>query len=299
MSVATVKYVLKEGIVNTYKNKLMSLASLSIVIASLIIFGIFLLLAMNFNHNMKILSRQPEMQAFCDYELDESKIKQIEREIARNGKIQEYTKVTSEEAFNKFKESLGEDGDVLEGFDKNFLPASFIIKVKDSANSAEVVEELKKIDGIRKVSYSAQVVEFISRFTKWVNLSSSVLVIILLAVSVFIIANTIKLTVFARRKEINIMKYIGATDWFIRWPFIIEGVIIGFIGSLAAFLIVNYGYDAIEARFSAEILGLGTDFLQLVDISSVRMQLLGYFCFIGVFVGALGSVISLRKYLRV
>jgi cell division transport system permease protein len=299
MSIATVKYVLKEGIVNTYKNKLMSLASLSIVIASLIIFGIFLLLAMNINHNTRILSRQPEMQAFCDYELEEGKIEQIEKEIAKNERIQDYTKVTSEEAFIKFKESLGEDGDVLEGFEKDFLPVSFIIKVKDSVKSAEVVEELKKIDGIRKVSYSAQIVDFISRFTSWINLVSSILVIILLAVSVFIIANTIKLTVFARRREINIMKYIGATDWFIRWPFIIEGVIIGLVGAVAAFLIINYGYNALETKFNAEILGLGTDFLQLVSITSVRAQLLGYFGFVGVFVGALGSLISLRKYLRV
>jgi len=299
MKITTIKFMLKEGFANTYKNKLMSLASISVVIASLSIFGVFLLLAMNFNYNTKALSQQPQMQAFCEYELDESRVAEIEKALKDNDKIEKFTKVTSQQALEKFKNTLGEDSDVLEGFDETLLPVSFIINVKEPGQSGLVVEEIKALDGIRKVSYSEEVVNFITRFTKWINMVSGVLIVILLAVSVFIIANTIKLTVFARRREINIMKYIGATDWFIRWPFVIEGVIIGILGAVSAFLLVNYGYALLEARFDAEMPGMGKNFLQMVSIDGIRFQIISYFCLLGTFVGALGSVLSLRKYLRV
>lgn len=299
MKIRTIKYMVKEGFVNTYKNKLMSLASVSIVIASLIVFGIFLLMVMNFNYNIKIFKQQPQMQAFCEYELDDYQIGKIEQAIKKNQKIKEYKKVTRKEAFEKFKKKLGDDASVLEGFDENLLPVSFVIKVKNPEQSTEVVEELKKIQGIRKVSYSKEIIDFIFKFTNWVNLISGFLIVVLLIVSVFIIANTIKLTVFARRKEIGIMKYIGATDWFIRWPFIIEGVIIGIVGALVAFFLITYGYNALEVKFNKELFIFSEDFIQLVSIDRIRTQIAMYFCLLGGLVGATGSVISLRKYLRV
>jgi cell division transport system permease protein len=299
MKIRTIRYIVKEGIINTYKNKLMSLASISVIIASLVVFGIFLLMVMNFNHNTRVLKQQIEMQAFCEYELDDYQISIIEQKIKKNDKIEGYTKVTREEAFKKFKERLGDDSSVLEGYDETLLPVSFIIKVKDPGYSQEVAEEIKKIDGIRRIAYSKEVTDFIIKFTKWVNLVSVFLILILLTVSVFIIANTIKLTVFARRREINIMKYIGATDWFIRWPFIVEGVIIGIVGSLVAFFIVNYGYNAIESRFNSEMFVISRNFIQLVNIDKVKVQIVLYFCLLGGLVGSAGSVVSLRKHLKV
>ena len=139
---------------------------------------------------------------------------------------------TKKQALEEMKIRLAEDSSILNGISEDILPVSFSIKLKNPADSTSVVNYLKKINGIQKVSYSQKVIDVISKVTYWIKFISGGMIIVLLVVSVFIISNTIKLTVFARRKEINIMKYIGATDWFIRWPFIVEGVIIGITGAL-------------------------------------------------------------------
>jgi len=299
MKIRTVKYIVKEGIFNAYKNKLMSLASVSIVMISVIIFGIFLLFVMNMNHNTKILKDQPELQAFCEYELDDTQVGQVEQQIQQMQEISEYRMVTRQEAFERFKESLGEDASVLEGYDESLLPVSFVIKLKDAENSLSIVEQLKKIPGVRKVSYSKELNDFISKFTSWINLISSFLIIVLLVFSVFIIANTIKLTVFARRREISIMKYIGSTDWFIRWPFVVEGVIIGLVGATIAFLLTGFGYSTIESRFNNDLSNITINFFRIISFGEVRALIILSYALLGSVVGAIGSVISIRKYLRV
>lgn len=277
----------------------MSLASVGIVTASLFIFGIFLVLIINLNHNTNIIRQQPEMQVFCNYEMDDTQIMQIQKDIMKNPNITDCKLVTAKDAFDSFKKSLGEDASVLEGFDQSLMSSSFIIKLLDPTQSDETTKELKEITGIRKISYSKDIVEFISKLTKWVNLISIILIIILLAISVFIISNTIKLTVFARRKEINIMKFIGATDSFIRWPFVIEGVFIGLIGALLALFLTRMGYGAIESRFNSDLMTVRMDFISLVKTGQVVLRLLTTYTFIGVAVGIAGSIISIRKYLKV
>jgi len=299
MKIRTARYIIKEGIKNTYKNKLMSLASISIVTASLVLFGIFWLMVTNLNHNAETLKEQPEMRVFCEYELEDSVISTIEQAIKGVENVESLTLVTPKEAFAKFKETLGENADVLEGFDETLVSASFIVKLRDTSKSEETIEQLKKIEGVRKVSYAKDIVEAISKLTYWAKLITSSLTIILVAVSVFIISNTIKLTVFARRKEINIMKYIGATDWFIRWPFVVEGVIIGMIGAFVAFLMTRYGYNTLEVKFNSDLQGITRNFITLVSTSELSRTMITLYALIGGVVGALGSLISIRKYLRV
>lgn len=299
MRIRTVKYIISEGVSNTHKNKLMSLASVSTVTASILIFGIFMLIVFNLNFNISVLKQQPEMQAFCEFELDGVQVEQIEQTIKENKKIEEYKIITQEEAFEKFKEDLGDGASVLEGFDENLLSVSFIIKVKAAENSEDVVSEIKEINGIRKVAYSKDVINFISKLTYWINAISIFLITILLVVSVFIIANTIKLTVFARRKEIGIMKFIGAADWFIRWPFVLEGIIIGVIAAGIALALTLYGYNIIENRFNSDMSVIGGDLIQLVTMGDVRFKIALFYCLLGSIVGAAGSLISIRKYLRV
>ena len=125
------------------------------------------------------------------------------------------------------------------------------------------------------------------------------MITIFLVVSVFIISNTIKLTVFARRREINIMKYIGATDWFIRWPFVVEGVIISAVGAIIAFVISAYAYTALEDKFAQDLFLADSQLLRMVDISQVWVELILSYLAIGVVVGVIGSVLSIRKHLRV
>ncbi len=297
MKIRTFRYIIKEGISNSYKNKLMTIASIGIATAAVILFGIFLIIIINLDYNTKTLKQQPDMQAFCEYELDETQISNIEKQIKNNDKIETYTIVTREMAFENFKQTLGEDSNVLDGFDETLLSVSFVIEIKNPEMSLQVVKEIEQINGIRKVDYSKEIINFITKFSYWVNVISILLISILLIVSVFIISNTIKLTVFARRREISIMKYIGATDWFIRWPFIIEGVIIGIIAAVVAFVTTAYVYNSIENRFNRDLFAVG--FIKLISIREIGINMIIYFLILGGIVGAVGSFVSMRKYLKV
>lgn len=292
MKVRTVKYIIKEGFLNTYKNKLMSLASISTVTASLIILGLVLLITVNVNYNVEALEQQIEMSVFCIPELDDQGVSEIENAIKNNDKIYEYVKLTKKDAYNKAKEMLGKSRYILDGYDESFLPVTFIIKLKNPEDSDYVAKQLERLDGVDEVSYSRIFIDIISKIKRWTKIVSMILLIILFTISVFIISNTIKLTVFARRKEINIMKYIGATDGFIRWPFIVEGIVIGIIGAFIAYVLIYCGYDAFQSRFNSNI-------IKFIAISKVYLRLMLLFCLVGGGVGAIGSVLSIRKYLRV
>lgn len=299
MRIRTARYIFKEGVVNTYRNILMSLASIMIVIATLIVFGFFLLIALNLEMNISVLKDQPQLEVFCNVELDDNQVKLVEEAVKNNSKVAKYEMVTKEEAFEKLKTRFGEDSILLDGYDESILPVSFIINLKDPSQSEDVVKEFENMSGVHEVSFHQKTIDMISKVTYWMRFISGFMIVILLIISVFIISNTIKITVFARRKEINIMKFIGATDWFIRWPFVVEGVIIGIMGAVIAFIISGFGYNALESRFSKDLLSLNLSLFKMMGISEVWIQLLLYYSVIGVIVGAIGSFLSIRRYLRV
>lgn len=299
MRIRTVRHIIKDGFVNSYRNKLMSLASVIIVVASLIVFGFFLLISFNLELNVSLWQEQPQMAVFCYTELDDTQIQRVEDSIKSNEMISEYERVSKEENFQKAKEELGKGSDLLDGYDADTFMVSFVIKLKNPSYSEEVVQTLENTSGVEKVSYSQNTIDVISRIAYWIKLGSSVMVVIFLIVSVFIISNTIKLTVFARRKEINIMKYIGATDWFIRWPFVVEGVIISTIGAIIAFILSAYGYNMIQDKFSQDLFLAESQLLQLIEIKDIWAQLLLYYLAIATVVGMIGSFLSIRRHLRV
>lgn len=299
MKARTWRYIVKEGFVNTYRNKLMSFASVSVIAASLIIFGIFLLIALNLTYNIRSLTQQPEMEVFCSPELKSAEVKRVEDHIKENEKIAQYKMVTKEEALEKAKKIFGENAKLLDGEDASFMNVSFVIKVKDVQYYEEVAEQYKSLSEVENVTAYTDEINFIKKVAYWVRIISGGLLVVLLTVSVFIISNTIKLTVFARRKEINIMKYIGATDWFIRWPFIVEGVIIGTLGAAFSFLLIGYGYSSMANKFNSEVLNVGSSAFKILTVNEVGLQLICIYLVIGILVGALGSTISMRKYLKV
>jgi cell division transport system permease protein len=299
MKIRTVRYIIKEGMVNTYRNMLMTLASVGTVTAALLIFGVFFLIAVNLNHNTAVLKEQPEMVVYCETELDEVQVAMVEQAIRQNDLIEAFKKVDRKEAFENFKKMLEDNVQMLEGYDESIMPVSFNVELKDPKNSVEVINQLGVVTGVESVRYSKATIDFIDRITNWVRLITIALTIVLLAISMFIISNTIKLTVFARRKEINIMKYIGATDWFIRWPFFIEGVIIGFAGALVAFIFTSYGYNMLESKFNQDLVNVSIDFITLIKLNVIGLEILLYYSIIGIVVGAFGSFVSIRKYLHV
>jgi len=294
MKLRTTKYIFKEGLINAYRNKLMSLASISVVTASMIVLGLFLIISINLKYNIQKLEQQPQMQVYCDPELDDQQIRTIEQTIKSDARVKKYTYVSKKEAFEKMKEMLGEDQDVLEGLGDDFMPVSFIIELNNLKEAKDVVESFKLIEGVSSVRYSQERIDILIKIATWVQVGNIVLTIILLAVAMFIISNTIKLTVFARRKEINIMKYIGATDWFIRWPFIVEGVVIGLVGAAIGFLDFSIIYALLSSKISE-----GINIISLVSLRELQFVVIYTFALVGIGIGSLGSAVSIRKYLHV
>ncbi|OPX45486.1 cell division protein FtsX [Ruminiclostridium hungatei] len=301
MKIRSLRYILKESFVNAYRNRLMSLASISIISAALILFGVFYLILINLNHNLDLLYDKPQMQVYCLPELTDEQVEAVKTEIANNEDIESYKEISKKEAFDQLKEYLEDEkkdlggANILEGYDESMMFVSFTVKVKDPQNSNKVAKTLEALAGVDNVKYSQQTIDMILKVSNWVKIVSFVLIGLLLVISLFIIANTIKLTVFARRKEINIMKYIGATDWFIRWPFVFEGILIGLLGATIAFVLVAYIYSFAQPRLAEEFSGG----LEMVQFGSEWGTLVLIYLGISAVIGASGSIMSIRKHLHV
>jgi len=300
MKIRTMKYMVKEGFVNTYRNLLMSLASVSMVVASLLIFGIFLMLIINFSYNLNRLKAQVEIAVFLKNNATSLESADVELKIKNDERVLTYRKVTKEEAFAELATVYLEDSELIEGLTPDFLSESFRVHLKNVEDSAAFADEISRMEGVEDVTYPYDSLKKLGTVLNWINVGSMAVLALLLIISVSIIANTIKLTVYARRKEIEIMKYIGASDWFIRWPFIIEGVIIGFAGALIAFILTSYLYNSVESFVNAHTLDYGlSDLIKMVSIGNVAGQIFVIYAIIGMVMGGTGSIISVRKHLNV
>ncbi|TYP57796.1 permease-like cell division protein FtsX [Thermosediminibacter litoriperuensis] len=290
MKFRTIRYFFKEAFANLLRNGWMSLASVGAVASALIIFGSFLMISINFDHVAKDVESQVEITAYLKDSVNQLEINQIEYQIKSITGVKEVTFISKEQALEEFKKQVGEE--LLEGIE-NPLPHSFRIKVESPQEVADVAYRIQGIAGVEEVKYGKGVVEKLFNITYWMRLLGLAIMAIFAVISVFIISNTIRITVFARRREINIMKYIGATDWFVRWPFLIEGMLLGFAGSLIAmtFLIIgyNYLYDTVK---------LNIPMISLLPIEEFYDYSLGLLA-MGTFLGAFGSGFSIKRFLRV
>jgi cell division transport system permease protein len=290
-----IKYFIKEGFSNLARNRLMTIASITSVMAALVILGMFLLIILNVNHMAYQVESQLELKAFLKDGLTEEEINRIGEEIKSIDGVSSVVFESKEQALEKFKKQLGEKSYLLEGLEKdNPLPQSYIIKVKDANLIKNVADDIKGINGIEQVSYGQDVVEKLLAIIRVVRIAGLAIISILFVISIVIISNTIKLGVFARRREINIMKYIGATDWFIRWPFLIEGVVLGLLGALlsVAVLALMYGYtlDYVSNRLVV---------FNLLPLTAIIKDMALYFALIGALIGAVGSGLSIKRFLNV
>jgi cell division transport system permease protein len=290
MKLRTFNRFFREAFISLVRNRWMSLASIGAVASALIILGSFLLLSVNFDHILKDVESQVEITAYLKDSVDETGISQLNTRIGALAGIKEIKFVSKEEALEEFKEQVGRD--LLEGIE-NPLPNSFRVKVANPREVARVAAEIEKLPGIEEVKYGKGVVEKLFKIIYWVRLLGAVIMAVFAAVSVFIISNTIRLTVFARRREINIMKYIGATDWFVRWPFLIEGMFLGLVGSSIAVGILAAGYNYIY-----NVVKINIPMISLIPIEKFYYYSLG-FLLIGMLIGAFGSSFSIKRFLHV
>lgn len=295
MKIRTLNYFAKQGLTSMKRNRVMSFASITTVAASLFIFGVFMLMVLNVNQLMKNVENGIEIKAFLKTDLTTMKEKSIKKEIKEISGVREINYESKEQALEKFKKQLGEKKDLANGLElDNPLPASFIIKVNKPSDVSNVSKTIKSIEGIDQVKDGQQMVDKIVKVSRFIKGLSLVLMTILGIISISLIANTIKLTVFARKREIGIMKYMGATDWFIRWPFVFEGMLLGLFGSLVSILLLYGGYSyAAKAVVTSDVI------FTLLPAKQLMPSLIKEFAGIGVLLGGFGSIVSIRKFLVV
>ncbi len=289
------KYFLKEGFSNLARNRLMTIASITSVMAAMLILGLFLVIILNVNSLTNQVESQLELKVFLKDNISEQEVSQIGNEIKSIHGVTSVVFESKEEALQKFKQQLGDKSYLAEGLEKdNPLPQSYIVKVKDANLMKNISNKIKQINGVDKVSYGQDVVDKLLGIIKIIRIVGLSIILILFIISIVIISNTIKLGVFARRREINIMKYIGATDWFIRWPFLIEGIVLGLVGALLSVVILAliYGYmlDIINNKLMV---------FKLLPLEKIAGDIIVYFSIIGAIIGALGSGLSIKRFLNV
>lgn len=293
------KYFVSEGCKSYTKNTLMTLSSTIIVVACLIVFGLYLLFSMNINAFAEQMKSECEIRVYIDENIDPESVEmaEIESKINEINNVYKVEFYSNEEALEELKADLGENAYVMEGFgDDNPLRDSYKIRLKDLSESEKTAEKLEKIDGIAKVNDNQSSANKLVSFTNIIKNISFWFMIFLGALAIFIISNTIKITLFARRRDINIMKYLGATNSFISWPYIIEGIIIGLVGSLIAMAIMLFAYNCFV---SMDITLFEAMDIQFCSVSEVVVPLVLWFAGIGVLLGAIGSAVSIRRHLKV
>ena len=290
--------IIKQGFKGVWRNKGMGLASITSITAVLLILGIVLILILSLNNIvMDTREKFDEVQIFLEDEITRTQLQEIEKKAKETDKILYVIFKSKDEALEEMKEGWGEEGYLLDGLEENPLPHTLILKLKDIEYAEDVVKSIENLDGIEEVQYNYDIIEKLVVFTNYIRTGGLIIVLILILVSIFIISNTIKLTVTARKREINIMKYVGATNGYIRGPFVIEGVVFGLIGAIISILAVNYGYNYFFNAANDRLYVLFT--VHLVPPKALMQDISIIFIAIGAGIGALGSLVSMKRFLNV
>ena len=292
-----ISYLLKEGIQNLFKNKKSTISCLMIMIATMLIFGLFFVIGENINAFVKSVADAQGIRVFVINTATDEEIEQVGKDILEIDGVRDAKYISKEEGLETMREKFGDE--LMAGYiERNIFPASYEVTLTDLELNNSVQESLRQIPNVDDIRSSNPTIEQIIKKEKGVKIVTWVILVLLIIISTAIIANTIKLTVHARRKEISIMKYVGATNGFIRWPFLVEGVIIGVLAGLISVGIIGLSYTYIAGRLS------GTTFLelanwQLIDFSNMFELILVVYLGLGIGIGAIGSGISMKKYLDV
>ncbi|MCC5468051.1 permease-like cell division protein FtsX [Pelosinus baikalensis] len=295
MKIRTMEYFIKEALSSLKRNGLMSFASVTTVALSLLILGMFLVMVLNLNNMASTLESQVQISVYLQDGLTDLEMREVGTRITKIPGVVQVNFVGKEEAMNRFKERLGEQQGLLNALGEvNPLPNAFEVKVDKTERVKAAAQAMMQFKGVENVKFGQEVVEQLFALTKMVRIFGLIIIVFLALAALFIISNTIRITVFARRKEIGIMKYVGATNWFIRWPFLLEGMMLGFGGALVAVLFLNetYGILIHQVYESLAFLPLIPQYPFITNISVVLLVT-------GTVIGALGSTISLRRYMRV
>lgn len=295
MKVRTIEYYIREVFISLRRNNWMSVASIGTVAVSLFIFGMFLMMVMNMNKLAENMESQVQINVYLLDKVDREQARDIEKDLKEIEGVESVGFVTKDEAMERFKDRLGDQKTLLDALDEtNPLPDSFEVTVTNPDLVKTAAEKMEKLDGVECAKYGQDVMEHLFEITRLLRIFGFTLMLVLAFAALFIISNTIRLTVFARRKEIAIMKYVGATDWFIRWPFVMEGMVLGLFGSIIAAMVLRTAYTAMAEKVYDTLA-----FFPLIPEQPFLTYITIVVVISGMVVGAIGSAVSIKKFLKV
>ena len=295
MKLQTSEYFIQEVFRSLRRNNWMSFASIGTVAVSLFVLGVFLLLVLNMNRMASALESQVQISVYLEDGLSADDRKDIASDIEALQGIESIRYISKDEAKARLEDRLGDQKYLLDALgDKNPLPDSFEVVVKSPDLVETAAKAIDRMDGVQEAKYGQDVIEHLFAITRLIRIFGLVLMVLLAGATLFLISNTIRLTVFARRKEIAIMKYVGATDWFIRWPFLLEGMVLGFVGGVLAAIALQSFYAAMAAKIYETLA-----FFPLLPQYPYMYYVSAAILLSGMGIGALGSTISLKRFLKV
>ena len=301
MRASSMRYLMRNGFKNLWNNRLMTIASVGTLVACLLIVGVAVLFSLNVDNMVEYVGEQNELVVFMETDTSDEDLKTMETALSKTEGLGDVTYVSSSEAMQSIVDKyLDGDAGLLEGMDDGFMPASFRCRITDPELARELTAEIKAMDHVSNVEAPTEITESLVKMRKMINIFGGAIIAALVIVSLVIITNTIRASVFTRRREINIMKYVGATNSFIRIPFVVEGIMLGLLSALIAFGIVWGGYNFFLDIIRMESTSLMASVLiQVMPFSELATRVLAYFLLSGVSVGCIGSVFSMRGYLKV
>lgn len=305
MKIRSIRVCLKQGLQGIWRNRLMVLASVCTVSACLFILGIVYCLVANVQQFADDLDDSLGIIAFLSENVSEESVPTLVEQIRDMEGVKEVTYVSADEAWQNFKESMGFDDqlgeDTLAQLDQDnplANSASLEIYLYEAADQNDFVAQLQTMPQIRSIRYAAETADVLANLSSMITWGGMALILLLVFIAILLISNTIKLSVFVRRTEIGIMKYIGAKDSFVKIPFIVEGMIIGVLGAVLPAILIYFSYGSI-VNFVMQQFGTFTQLIHFISANTILIQLIPIFLVVGIVVGVLGSTLSLRKYLKV
>lgn len=287
-------YFCCEALKSLARNRILSVATISTVAVCILILGMAILATLNASHLITRLESDLEIMSYLSTDLTASQISDVKKELEAIPGVDTVRFVSREEALQYLQESFGEDRYNLEQtLGKNPLPDAYEIKAVDPHQVSVIAEQVEQVAGISRISYGKELVNNLFTATKWVRILSMVFIVLLSLGAIFLIATTIRLAVFSRRREVYLMKLIGSTDWFVRWPFFIEGILLGTAGALIAILLLALGYGTLIGSIQS------VPFVTVVSNTALLVKLYAGLVLVGAFLGVLGTYISLNRFLEV
>ncbi len=295
MKINTVNYLIGDAFKSLKRNRTICIASIITVFITFVVLGAFLLIAQNAGLAIEGVQDKIEIKVFLTKDIKLTQERELQVKIREQDGVSEVTYESKEDAYNKVMEN---NPNFLKGYtlDSNPFPASYIVKIKDTSKIQGIIDALKDLPGVESIDNQQDMIDTMQNVISGIRWVGIILFIVLIAVSVFLIMNTTRLTVYSRRKEIGIMKFVGATDWFIRWPFIIEGIVIGLSGAVLATIVLFFIYKAVFNYLTGSITMMLTSFIPATYVFST---LLWIFMLCGVVIGAVASILAIRRFLKV